>query len=92
MRHKSLGCMQIELAAVPGPQAKAVRLLRLTRIFATELLGSLMIIPYGTLTCNKLCTVPAYTAHNKTNRAVISRDMLVAFCTPAQTDMSELLT
>ena len=33
---------------MPGPQAKAVRLLRLTRIFATELLGSLMIIPYGT--------------------------------------------
>lgn len=48
---------------MPGPQAKAVRLLRLTRIFATELLGSLMIIPYGTQTCNKPCAVPAYTAN-----------------------------
>lgn len=47
--------LQIELAAVSGPQAKAIRLLRLTRIFAVELLGSLMIIPYGT----QICTMPA---------------------------------
>ena len=38
---------QIELAAVAGPRAKVVRLLRITRIFATELLGSLAIVPYG---------------------------------------------
>lgn len=46
--------LQIELAAVSGPQAKAIRLLRLTRIFAVELLGSLMIIPYGTQACTAL--------------------------------------
>lgn len=42
---------QIELAAVTGPRAKAIRLLRLTRIFAAELLGSLIIIPYGDHSC-----------------------------------------
>ena len=40
--------IQIELAAIRGSRAKAVRLLRLTRIFAAELLGSLAILPYGT--------------------------------------------
>ncbi|KAL0048047.1 hypothetical protein WJX82_006508 [Trebouxia sp. C0006] len=38
---------QIELAKVSGSGAKVVRLLRITRIFATELLGSLAIVPYG---------------------------------------------
>lgn len=42
---------QMELAAVSGPRAKAIRLLRLTRIFAAELLGSLAIIPYGNHFC-----------------------------------------
>lgn len=43
---------QIELAALTGPRAKAIRLLRLTRIFAAELLGSLIIIPYGDPSCH----------------------------------------
>ncbi|DBA84893.1 hypothetical protein WJX77_007852 [Trebouxia sp. C0004] len=38
---------QIELGKVSGSGAKVVRLLRITRIFATELLGSLAIVPYG---------------------------------------------
>lgn len=38
---------QIELTSIQGSRAKAVRLLRLTRIFAAELLGSLAILPYG---------------------------------------------
>ena len=71
--------LQIELAAVPGPQAKAVRLLRLTRIFATELLGSLMIIPYGTQTSNSSFLLYLHTADSKFNRAVISIDTQMAF-------------
>lgn len=39
--------MQIELAELVGPRAKLIRILRITRIFAAELLGSLAIVPYG---------------------------------------------
>ena len=54
--------MQIELAAVQGPQAKVFRLLRLTRIFATELLGSFAILPYGTQDL-LLCCIASQTYH-----------------------------
>ena len=41
--------LQLELSAARGSGAKFTRFLRITRIFATELIGMLTIAPYGML-------------------------------------------
>ena len=72
--------LQIELATVSGPQAKAIRLLRLTRIFAVELLGSLMIIPYGTHNMHHTCCCSSDSLVDKANSAVISSGWPACTC------------
>ena len=45
--HNKAATVQIELSAVRSPRAKLVRFLRISRIFAAELIGTLTIAPYG---------------------------------------------